>query len=178
MNMRLSRRANAAPWLLILAGAALLGGCITSQGPVLTDAQPLLGDHPRVQFYVLRDGTAEGPNTKTFRWQDGRYVPVGQAGKELRPFTLHAFEGPDLIAQSFETAQKTEYGIMRRLADGAYLIFAVEEKDADDATRAKYCTTDTRNSCLVTSREALLAFAHATAAKAHTDGGLAVVVAK
>ena len=108
---------------------------------------------------------------ESFRWRDGRYVSIGgtvkDAAKEIGDFTLHEFEGADLIVQSRRPGKPVEYAIARKLADGTYLIVAVDENDADAATRGKYCTTDARTACRVTTRDAVLAFARATAAKPH-----------
>jgi len=171
-----SRRAS--PHWLALASVALLTGCISSNGPLLTDGQPLLGNGPHLRFYVLRDGAAREPSAETFRWQDGRYVPVGGSAKDIGPFTLHAFEGADLIVQSLRAGKPAEYGIARKLADGAYLLVAVDESDADEATRNKYCEQPPGTACRVTSREAVLALARATAAKPHEGGGLALLMGR
>jgi hypothetical protein len=176
MNERLSQLTNLGLRVLALANCALLAGCISSSAPILADGQPLLGKEIHLRLYTLRDGAAHEPATATFRWRDGRYVPVGDTQKDIGPFTLHAFEGADLLAQSIRPGKPVEYAIARKLADGTYLLFAVEEADADDATRAKYCDTDHNAACRVTTREAVLAFAHATAAKPHSTGGLAILM--
>jgi hypothetical protein len=161
---------------LALASFALLTGCISSNEPILTDGQPLLGKEPHIRFYVLRDGTAREPSAETFRWQDGRYVPVGGNAKDFGPFTLHAFEGSDLIVQSIRAGKPVEYGIARKLAEGVYLLLAVDESDADDATLSKFCEKPPGTACRVTSREAVLTLARASAAKPHAGGGLALLM--
>jgi hypothetical protein len=180
MNKISSRLACCVPRLLALASFALLTGCISSDGPMLTDGQPLLGNEPHLQFYVLRDGAAREPRAETFRWQDGRYVPIGgsakDSAKDIGPFTLHAFEGTDLIVQSLRAGKPVEYGIARKLADGAYLLIAVDENDADEATQNKFCEKAATVACRVKSRDAVLALARATAAKPHGGGGLALLM--
>jgi hypothetical protein len=180
MNKISSRRARCGPHLLslgfALASFALLTGCISSDGPILTDGQPLLGKEPHLQFYVLRDGTAREPSAKTFRWQDGRYVPIGRSAKDIGPFTLHAIEGSDLIVQTVSTGKPVEYGIARKLADGVYLVAVVDESDADEATRNKFCDKPPGTACRVTTREAILAFARASAAKPHAGRGLVLLM--
>jgi hypothetical protein len=161
---------------LALASFALLTGCISSDGPVLTDGQPLLGKEPHLLFYVLRDGTVREPSAETFRWQDGRYVPIGRSAKDIGPFTLHAFEGSDLIVQTLSTGKPVEYGVARKLADGVYLVAVIDESDADAATQSKFCEKPPGTACRVTSREAVLALARATAAKSHAGGGLALLM--
>ena len=167
---------HASPRWLALASLALLTGCISSNGPILTDGEPLLGNELHLRFYVLRDGAAREPSAETFRWQDGRYVPIGGSAKDIGPFTLHAFEGADLIVQSLRPGKPAEYGIARKLADGAYLLFAVDESDADEATQNKFCEKPPGTACRVTSREAVLALARATTAKPHAGGGLALLM--
>jgi hypothetical protein len=160
-----------------LASFAMLAGCIDSSGPLLGDGEPLIGQKPHLRFYTLRDGTVREPSAGTFRWRDGRYVPAGGSAKDIGPFTLHAFAGADLLVQSLRTGKPVEYGIARKLADGTYLVVAVDETDADQATRDKFCDTGNGHGCRVTTREAVLAFARATAAKPHGSGGLALLMA-
>ena len=180
MNRISSRRAHRAHHLLslwlALASFVFLTGCISSDAPILTDGQPLLGNEPHLRFYVLRDGTAREPSVETFRWQDGRYVPIGGNAKDIGPFTLHAFEGTDLIVQSIRTGKPVEYGIARKLADGVYLLFAVDESDADATMQNEFCEKAATVACRVTSREAVLALARASAAKPHAGGGLALLM--
>jgi hypothetical protein len=161
--------------ILAIAGLLLLGGCIDSMQPLLTGAQPLLGQRPRIEFYVLRDGAAREPKAETFAWRNDRYHPARGAASDIHDFTLHPFEGGDLIVQSLRPGYPAEYGIARKLADATYLLFAVDESDADAATRDKYCGKAANAACRVATREAVLAFARASAAKPHSAGGLAVL---
>jgi hypothetical protein len=161
---------------LALTSFSVLTGCISASEPILTDGQPLLGKEPHLLFYVLRDGTAREPSAKTFRWRDGRYVPIGRSAKDIGPFTLHAFAGSDLIVQSARAGKPVEYGIARKLADGVYLVAVVDENDADAATQNKFCEKPPGAACRVSSREAVLAFARATAAKPHAGAGLALLM--
>jgi hypothetical protein len=164
--------------ILAVTSVAMLAGCIDSAKPLLTGAEPLLGERPRLQFYVLRDGAAHEPTAETFRWSDGRYVPVNGNAKDIGAFTLHAFEGMDLIVQSARPGHPAEYAIARKIADGTYFLMAVDETDADDATRRQYCGGEAFAACRVLTREAVEAFARATAAKPHASGGLAVLTAE
>jgi hypothetical protein len=166
-----------APKIFALAALLSLGGCIDSFQPLLTGAQPLLGNRPHIEFYVLRDGAATEPMTETFAWRDSRYVPIHSTASDLHDFTLHAFAGADLIVQSLRAGHPVEYGVARKLADGTYLLFAVDEKDADAATRDKYCGNEPSAACRVATAEAVLAFARASAAKPRSSGGLAVLMA-
>jgi hypothetical protein len=162
--------------ILATAGLLLLGGCIDSTQPLLTGAQPLIGQRPRLEFYVLRGGAGHEPKTEAFVWRNDRYHPV-RAASDIHDFTLHPFEGNDLIVQSQRPGYPTEYGIARKLAEATYLLFAIDESDPDAATRDKYCSKEANAACRVATREALLAFARASAAKPHSAGGLAVLLA-
>ena len=63
-----------------------------------------------------------------------------------------------------------------QLADGVYLVAVVDESDADEATQNKFCEKPPGTACRVNSREAVLAFARASAAKPHAGGGLALLM--
>jgi hypothetical protein len=182
----LDRRANimtkhsscrAARHLLALASVILLAGCIDSAEPILTDGQSLLGERMHLQFYALRDGAAHEPRQATFVWRGDRYVGTDGPDSDMGAFTLHAFEGADMIVQSMRPGKPTEYAIARKLADATYLIVAIDEAYADDATRKNYCTTGPTTACRVATREAVLAFARAAAAKPLALGGLALILA-
>jgi hypothetical protein len=163
---------------LAVASFTLLAACIDSAAPILTDSQPLLGERPRLQLYALRDGAAHEPETETFHWRSARYVRTGGTTNDIGDFTLHAFAGGDLIVQSVRPGHPVEYAIARKLADGAYLLVAIDENDAAEATRSKFCSKEADTACRVTTREALLVMARATAAKPHTTGGLAILIAE
>jgi hypothetical protein len=172
------RRATFARHLFALPSLALLGGCIDSAMPVLTDAQPLLGERPHLRFFSLHDGAAYEPTAATFRYRNGRYVPTRATADNIGEFSLHGFEGSDLIVQNTRSGRPTEYAIARKVADGAYLVIAIDEDDADEATREAFCGKSTGASCRIQTPEAVRAFARATAAKPHARGGLAVLMAE
>ncbi len=172
------RRVRLARKIPVFLGLSLLAGCIDSAQPLFTDARPLLGQRPRLEFYVLRDGKAREPASATFAWRNGRYVPIRGTANDIHDFTLHTFAGDDLIVQSLRRGHPAEYGIARKLAEGAYLLFAVDESEADEATRAKFCDRSAGTACRVATRAAVLAFAQASAAKPHPAGGLALCLAR
>lgn len=163
--------------VVAFASLALLAGCIDSTAPILSDARPLLGERLWLQFYVLHDDAADEPAAETFAWQGGRYVRISDNGTGIADFTLHNLGNADLIVQSIRPGLLTEYAIARRLADGTYLLFAIDEGDADETMRNNACGTNLRVDYRVTTREEVLAFAHATAAKPHSTGGLALIMA-
>jgi hypothetical protein len=153
-----------------------LAGCIDSAGSVLTDSQPLLGQKLRLQLYTLNKGLASEPDHAVYIWDGKRYAYSSGGMKDISAFSVHAFEGGDFIVQDVpaKRPQINEYGLMRKLADGVYLVRAIDEDDADEKTRTAYCSHADKAACRVTTREQLFAFARATAAKHYQDGGLAI----
>ncbi len=156
-----------------------LSACIDSSGPILTDARPLLGPKLRLQLYTLHKGLASEPEQAAFAWDGKLYVHAGGGMNEFSAFSVHAFENGDYIVQDVPTKRPhiNEYGLMRKLADGVYLVRAIDEDDADAPTRAAACGKGDKAdpaSCRITTRAQLFAFARATAAKRYEDGGLVI----
>ena len=161
--------------LAALCGLALTG-CIDSSGPILTDAQPVLGPRLNLQLYSLREGHAHDPERASFAWDGKLYVRSGGGMKDVSSFTVHEFEAGDTIIQSSQLRhpQIAEYALMRKLAEGVYQVIAIDEDDADEPTRAAQCKHPGGTACRIETREQLFTFARATAAKRKTDGGLAI----
>ena len=165
------------PLILALSMCIALTNCIDSAKPILAESEPLLGDQVRFQLYALREGAAHDPMAATFAWRGDRYVLTSAGGEGFGDFTVEVLEGPDLIVQSIRPGLATEYAIARRLADGTYLVVAIDESDSGQSARDQFCRKETGASCRVSTRDAVLAFARATAAKPHSSGGLAVLLA-
>lgn len=158
---------------LIALSALALAGCIDSAEPILTDAKPLLGPRLNLQFYSLVDGVANEPSQEQFAWNGSSYVRSGGADT-VDAFSVHTFDAGDYLIQSApgKKQQKIEYALLHKLADGAFVARVIDEGDADAATRAKSCVMTTKFSCRIGTRQQLLAFARATAARRHSNGGL------
>jgi hypothetical protein len=165
----------------------LLAGCVDSAAPLLTGAQPMFGPTVRIHGYSFTEGRANGLTVGNFRWDGAQYRVVGRATFDVAVFTVVPFAGDDLIIQSrrepivqTRNAQPhfkgSEYALARKLADGVYSLAAIEEADADEATRAKLCVKTAASSCSLETSEALLAFARATAAKPDPKRTLALIV--
>jgi hypothetical protein len=160
-----------------------LAGCISSTAPILGDAKAILGEQIDLYLFAPRaGGAAEGglrhSGVATVQWNGGRYV-VRSRGDLLTDFTIHAFEGRDLIVQTVPRAPRpVEYALARRLSDGVYMVVAIDEDVVDEPTRAKFCTKTQEASCRITTPEQLFVFARAMAdnAEGRTDAGIAVVV--
>jgi hypothetical protein len=163
--------------LLALASLALLAGCIDSTEPLLGDARPLLGERLNLQLYAMRKNELYDPATANFVWQNGRYVRAGGTDTSLHDFTVHTFRGSDLIAQEIHAGAPVNYAILRELAEGTYLVFVIDESDASKATRRRFCVNTRGPGCTVETRQAVLAFARASAAKRPSTGGLVLLLA-
>jgi hypothetical protein len=164
--------------VLAIASLALLAGCIDSAEPLLGDARPLLGERLSLQLYAMRKNAVYDPATANFVWQNGRYVRTGGTDTSLHDFTVHAFRGLDLIAQEIHTGAPVNYAILRKLAEGTYLVFVIDESDADKATRRTFCSNKRGPGCTVKTRQAVLAFARASTAKRPSTGGLVLLLAE
>ena len=163
--------------VLAIASLALLAGCIDSAKPLLTGAQPLLGERLNLQLYAMRKNAVYEPATASFVWQNGHYARTGGTDTSLHDFTVHRFQGSDLIAQEIPPGAPVNYAILRKLAEGTYLVFVIDEDDAGKATRRKFCGKSSGPGCTVTTRRAVLAFARASAAKRPAVGGLVLLLA-
>ena len=168
------------PFLIRAAIAGLcalsLAGCIDSAGQILPDSQPVLGPRLNLQLYSLRDGHASDPERARFTWNGKRYVNAGRGMSDVSGFTVHPFEAGNFIVQSSPVKHPdiAEYALMRQLADGVYQVDAIDEDDADAATRSAQCKHPGGVGCRIETREQLFTFARATAAKKKTNGGLAI----
>jgi hypothetical protein len=156
--------------------ALSLAACVDSAGPILSDSQPVFGPKLKLQLYSLRKGTAHDPESANYSWNGARYAKAGGGTHDVAAFTVHAFEAGDYIIQSVppKQTQVTEFAVLHKLAEGVYLVIAVDEADADEATRAAYCKHDGGKACRIETREQLFAFARATAARQHDDGGMVI----
>ena len=61
----------------VILCALALSGCVDSAGPLLSEAQPVLGERLRLQFYSLSKGTADEPEQATYKWDRGAYQRTG-----------------------------------------------------------------------------------------------------
>jgi hypothetical protein len=170
---------NFVAWCSAALCALSLTGCVDSAGPILPDSQPVFGPRLKLQLYGLRKGYANDPEQASFTWNGALYAHAGGGMRDVGAFSVHPFEAGDYIIQSVpaKRARVTEFAILRKLADGVYQVVAIDEADADEPTRAAYCGKGDKTSpspCRIATREQLLAFARATAARQRSDGGLAI----
>ena len=160
--------------------ALSLSACIDSSTPILPDAQPLLGQTLALQVFSLRKGVAHDPEQTRYVWNGKHYAHAGGGMADVPGFSLHAFEGNDTIVQSVPGPRDrgVEYALMRKLADGVFLVVPIDEDDADAATRDKYCQHADNAPCRITTHEQLVVFARATAAQPKDKGALVIRLAE
>ena len=167
--------------LSVAAIAALfLSACVQSETPLITDAQPLLGQQFEVHLYEeFVDNKASGVHASTYQWKDGQYVRASGLARDAKRFVAVPLAGSDFVIQSSEENGKVfVYWLGRRLTPGVYQIFGVNEMDVDEATRKTICGDRSVDICWVTSRDQLLTLARATAAKPPRNAALGVVLSK
>jgi hypothetical protein len=159
--------------------ALLLSGCVDSSGPLLSDAQPVLGEQVRLQFYSLRKGIADEPEQATYKWDRGAYQRTGGGMADIGSFSVHPLARDIFVVQSAAAKRPGmfEYAVARRLVDGVYQVIAIDEADADRLTRARFCKRTNDSSCRIEKRNQLYAFAHATAERKKGQGGLVLRLA-
>ena len=124
-----------------ILSALALSGCVDSSGPLLSDAQPVLGQQLRLQFYSLRKGTADEPEQATYKWDRGAYQRTGGGMTDISSFSVHPLARDTFVVQSAAAKRPGmfEYAVARRLVDGVYQVIAIDEADAGRVTRARFC---------------------------------------
>jgi hypothetical protein len=186
-NHLLKRRAAVLALALCLALAT--GGCVSSTEPILSDARAILGERGQLHiFSAPKDGVRTVAH-HDFQWRRDRYVTT--PGRRAQPieFSAHPFEGRDLVVQwksaalAWSPKQKQQglrpvtYFLLRKVAEGAFLMLPVTEDDVDEATRKRFCVKSPETTCRISTPEQLFAFARAAAEKEDPDAGIVVVEA-
>jgi hypothetical protein len=149
--------------------------------PLITDARPLLGQHFEVHLYeTFVDGKASDFHSSTYYWKEGQYVRGSGLARDAKRFVAQPLAANDFLLQSSDdNAKLFNYWIGRKLAVGVYLIFPLDETDANDATRKAACGKDLPEGiCRVENYEQLVTMARATAAKPVGISALGVVLTK
>ena len=161
--------------------ALSLSACVGSENPLITDAKPLLGQQFEVHLYEsFVDNKASDFHASIYQWKDGQYVRLSGLARDVKRFVAEPLAGGDFVIQSSGDQDKNYlYWIGRRLTPGVYLVFGVDEMDADDVTRKAICGGDRPDGvCRVTTHEQLLTMARATAAKPPRNPALGVVLSR
>jgi hypothetical protein len=164
-----------------VAATFALSACVESQVPLIADAQPLLGEQFEVHLYeTFVDGKASDFHRSSYFWKEGQYVRGSGMARDAKRFVAKSLAANDFLLQSTDDSAKLfNYWIGRKLAVGVYMIFPVDETDADAATRAAVCGKDQPEGfCRVQTYDQLVAMARATAAKPIQVSALGVVLTK
>ena len=153
-----------------------LAGCITATREILGDARAILGERIQVHAFTTPRNGRRDYTTGIFEWSGSRYV---RRSGDFTDFTIHPYEGRDLILQSPTSRGSTmiNFGLARRIDEGVYLIIPIQDEDADEPTRTRFCTKTQGADCRISTPEQLFVFARATAARDEDNGAVAVVVA-
>jgi hypothetical protein len=164
--------------LLAMALCLATCACISSTGPILGDANSILGQRGMIHLYEIEEDATANHRSHPFHWDGRRYVVRGR-GAEISEFTAHPYEGRDLIVQA--RAQRPLrpyfYALARKLAEGVYVLTNIDANDADEGTRNRFCIKTRDAPCRIETPEQLFVFARASAARENEGGGkLAVLV--
>ena len=153
------------------------GACISSTGPILSDANSILGDGGQLHLYDVEEGATRNHRSYPIQWT-GRGYGVGGRRAEVSEFTIHAYEGRDLIVQARarRPLRPYFYALARKLNEGVYLLTVIDPNDADEATRNRFCIKTRDAPCRIETPEQLFVFARASAARETEGGKLAVLV--
>ena len=98
---------------------------------------------------------------------------------DVTAFTVHPFEANSYIIQSAAAKRPhiVEYAVAHKLAEGVYQVIAIDEDDANRATRERNCKQTNDSHCRVVTRKQLFVFARATATRHTDEGGLVLRLA-
>jgi hypothetical protein len=174
---------------LALCLALATGACVSSTEPILSDARAILGERGQLHIFSAPKDGARTVLRYDFQWRRDRYVTT--PGRRAQPieFSAHPFEGRDLVVQWKSAAlawspkqqqqglRPVTYFLLRKVAEGAFLMLPVTEDDVDEATRKRFCVKSPETTCRISTPEQLFAFARAAAEKEDPDAGIVVIEA-
>lgn len=171
---------------LALGLALATAACVSSTEPILSDARAILGERGQLHIFSAPKDGARNVLRYNFQWRRDRYVAATGPRAEPVEFTAHPFEGRDLVVQwksttAWSPKQKQRgirpvtYFLLRKVAEGAFLMLPVTEDDVDEPTRKRFCIKSPEATCRISTPEQLFAFARAAAEKEYPDAGIVVV---
>ena len=126
------------------------------------------------------EGKAKDFHASFYRWKDDHYVSASWRARDVKLFVAQSMPASDYLIQITDENEKVfDYFIGRKIIDGVYIIFAVDETDVDDETRAAACAKNQpAGICQIQTFDQLAMFAHATSAKPVRNAALAVILAR
>jgi hypothetical protein len=189
MTKNSPKRRRAPLLALALCLALATGACVSSTEPILSDARAILGERGQLHIFSAPKDGARTVARYDFQWRRDRYVTT--PGRRAQPieFSAHPFEGRDLVVQwksaalAWSPKQKQQglrpvtYFLLRKVAEGAFLMLPVTEDDVDEAMRKRFCVKSPETTCRISTPEQLFAFARAAAEKEDPDAGIVVIEA-
>ena len=128
----LMRKARLGAVALLALGA---GSCVISDKPLIVGSKPILGERfDAVLFRDFTEGAGYSSQKVGYRWIDGFYVRSSATGKYMVKFATESLPNNDLLVERTQEdrpegqAKLFTYFIARKVADGAYLIRALERE--------------------------------------------------
>jgi hypothetical protein len=160
---------------LVVFAAGMLAACVQSKTPLLTGTKPLLGDQFQLNRYDdFTDGKADSVKVSVFRWNGARYGFVSGASSDVKSLVAEPLDTDTFLIEASD-GKIYAYLLGRKLAEGTYRIFPVDEKYLDAATQQKDCVAQDRETCTVATRQQLDTFVRASIGKTIAYTMLAVI---
>lgn len=164
-------------FLLVLT--PFISGCVESHTPILTKTEPLFGSQFKVHLYdTFIVGKARNVQVLRYQWRTHGYQRVGQRFGDDSEFVVQSLDDESFIVQTHNMENALfHYLIARRILDGVFLVFPIEEADAGATTLAEMCGKDSPTIiCMIRTYDQLVTLARATASKPPRNPLLGVIV--
>jgi hypothetical protein len=163
----------------LVAIAPVVSGCVESHTPILTKAEPMFGPQFELHLYdTFIAGKARDVRISTYRWRNNRYERADQRIGDESEFVVQPIDEATLIVQTHDSENALfHYSVARKIADGAFLVSAIEEADVTPEIRAEICGNEQLAIiCMIRTHDQLATLARATADKPPHNPMLGVIV--
>lgn len=151
--------------VLALLAAGMLGACVQSKTPILTDTKPVLGQDFQLNLFEdFTEGKAISAKISVFRWNGSRYAYVSGNSSDVKYIVAEALDADTFLIEASDD-KVYAYLLGRKLTDGTYRISPVDEKYLDKATQTRSCVTQNSETCTVATRAQLDTFVRASLGK-------------
>ena len=157
----------------VIAALASLGlsACVVSEEPLLKNGKPTLGQQFDVHLYErFAHRQASEFHASSYSWKDGQYARATGLAQDVTNFVYEPLGETDFLIQgNGDKKSLFNYWIGRRLIDGVYLVFPLNEMDADAAVRESACAKDEpAGICRIATHDDLLTLARAGYARVNS----------
>ncbi len=136
-----------------------------------------------VLYRDFEAGKGFGSQYVNYRWLEGAYVRDSATTTHVIKFAAEPLDGSDFLIERSQSeraaapANLYTYWIGRKVTDGTYLIFPVNEHDLAPGETSRICDKDSPEGfCGVNDHEQLVAAARATASKPVQAPAVGVIV--